>query len=70
MCRVKQILNYSVPVPVIAPQFVEDNSVLSKRHLVLVVGNVLGDPNPKGTVPAPGTWRISPLVDMVWWREK
>lgn len=31
---------YSVPVPIIAPLSVEDDSVLSKRHLDLAVGDV------------------------------
>lgn len=47
---VREILTFSVPVPIIAPLFVEDDSVLSKR---------------KNYVPTPGTWRISLLVEVV-----
>lgn len=40
MCGVKQILDYSVPVPVVAPPLVEDGSLLPKRHLDLAIGDV------------------------------
>lgn len=40
MRGVQQILNYSVPVPIIALLFVVDDSVLPERHLDLAVGDV------------------------------
>lgn len=40
MCGVKQSQNYSVPVPIIAPLFVQDYSVFSKLHLDLAVSDV------------------------------
>lgn len=40
MCGVKQILDYSVPVPIVAPLLVEDESLLPKQHLDLAIGYV------------------------------
>lgn len=40
MCGVKKILDYSVPVPIVAPLLVEDDSLLPKRHLDLAIGDV------------------------------